>query len=286
MCTSYGKGISYYDDMKIIYVRNDVTDPVTNAQVSGTAGLNGWYTSDVTLTFSASDDKTGVALTEYTLDKGISWKPYTNAVTLTESGIQSVIYRSVDRAGNKEIAKNLIVKIDKEIPSLKLTVNDKEMGENFTIEDITPVSIKINDNISGIKKKAITIDGEEIYSETIDFIGKPGEYVVKIVVEDNAGNKSEINYAISVIVSTDSINTLVEQFASAGEMSKSLVSQLTNNLSQAQHQFSKDDKNKAIKHIEDFIKHLNNPAKQEDISQKAEEILNTDANYLIKLWSK
>jgi hypothetical protein len=95
----------------------DNTPPVTTASLSGTAGSNGWYTSAVQVTLSATDDLSGVAATYYTVDGG-SQQTYSAAFAVSGDGTHTVKYWSVDKAGNTETANTKTVKIDATKPSL------------------------------------------------------------------------------------------------------------------------------------------------------------------------
>jgi uncharacterized lipoprotein YddW (UPF0748 family) len=101
----------------------DTLAPATTAAASPSTpnGQNGWYTSDVGVTLSASDNCSGVASTEYSTDGGQSWQPYEGAFTVGAEGTNVVLYRSADAAGNAETAGQLVVKIDKTAPTLSLT---------------------------------------------------------------------------------------------------------------------------------------------------------------------
>ncbi|HEX8499719.1 MAG TPA: family 10 glycosylhydrolase [Pyrinomonadaceae bacterium] len=101
----------------------DAAAPETTVTASPAApnGQNGWYTSDVELSLSASDNCSGVASTEYSTDGGQTWQPYAGAFTLGAEGTHVVLYRSADAAGNAETAPSLVVKIDKTAPALSLT---------------------------------------------------------------------------------------------------------------------------------------------------------------------
>ena len=101
----------------------DTTAPTTT--VSGADGL--WHAKAVTLSFSAADNPggTGVAYTEYSLDRG----PWVKGAKLTlaapanhaADGIHSVHYRSADDAGNLEKAKSCTVKIDTTPPTTSVS---------------------------------------------------------------------------------------------------------------------------------------------------------------------
>ncbi len=102
-------------------VKIDKDAPTTSAGLSGTAGTNGWYTSNVQVTLSTGADTSGVALTEYSLTGGAPWTTYTGPFSLTADGIHTVTIRSTDTAGNVESNKTQLVKIDKTAPAAPST---------------------------------------------------------------------------------------------------------------------------------------------------------------------
>ena len=97
----------------------DVTAPTTTA-----AGVDGaWHRTAVTVSFAATDNPggSGVAYTEYALGAGTTWTK-ANAVTIVappshaNDGVHTIVYRSVDDAGNVESAKTCRVRIDTTAP--------------------------------------------------------------------------------------------------------------------------------------------------------------------------
>jgi hypothetical protein len=103
----------------------ETTAPASVAALAPAApnGFNGWYTTDVTVTLGATDDCSGVAATEYSLDGGATWTPYTGAFIINTEGTTAVLFRSTDRAGNVETAQTVTVKLDKTAPTLSLSAN-------------------------------------------------------------------------------------------------------------------------------------------------------------------
>ena len=95
----------------------DLIPPVTTIGPSGTPGENGYYTSDVTVTLSATDIGSGVARTEYSFDE-ITWTTYTAPFLITAEGTTTVYYRSIDNAENTETTKQEVVKIDRVPPTI------------------------------------------------------------------------------------------------------------------------------------------------------------------------
>lgn len=91
----------------------DTTPPVTNITLAGTQ-VNGTYTSDVTVTLTATDDGSGVARTEYSYDTA-NWVNYKGPFTITENGAKTIYARSVDNAGNKESANSVTVTLNKPV---------------------------------------------------------------------------------------------------------------------------------------------------------------------------
>jgi predicted extracellular nuclease len=110
-------------DPVVVGLNLDSTPPTTSAQLTGTAGANGWYWSDVQVTLTADDgpDGSGIALTEYSVDNGTTWQPYSAPFTIGAEGVTTLLYRSKDHVGNQEIAQSLDVKIDRIAPEADLS---------------------------------------------------------------------------------------------------------------------------------------------------------------------
>ncbi|WP_261305215.1 FIMAH domain-containing protein [Paenibacillus andongensis] len=60
---------------------------------------------------------------------------------------------------------------------------------------------------------------------------------------------------------------------------------MRNSLNLALHQLDKGDKDNAAKHMQDFLKHLNNKPQANNVSEAVMFVLRTDANALITEWS-
>jgi hypothetical protein len=114
------------------YPTSDATPPTTT--VSGADGL--WHNQPVSLTFSATDNSggSGVAYAQYSLDGGATWTQG-SSVTIaaptshSNDGAHTVLYCSVDNAGNLEAAKSCQVMIDTQSPTTTLVpANGYEVG--------------------------------------------------------------------------------------------------------------------------------------------------------------
>lgn len=166
----------YLDDLKIYkYAMNeadvrkhywngvDKVAPVTQADVVPAApnGVNGWYTSDVKVSLSTSDDLSGVARTEYRLNGG-EWKTYSGGVTVTNEGATVLEYRSVDRAGNVEAAHSQTFHIDKSAPTLNVVPDQTVLWPpNGKMTPIT-VDVQSSDVGSGVAEiKLVSITSNE-----------------------------------------------------------------------------------------------------------------------------
>lgn len=99
----------------------DTVAPTTTATLAGTAGTNGWYTSQVTATLTAADNAggSGVKSTSYSLDGGPQ-TVYTMPVIVTGDANHTLAFNSTDKAGNAELPHLIFVAIDTTPPSLQL----------------------------------------------------------------------------------------------------------------------------------------------------------------------
>lgn len=271
----------------IIQIVVDNTAPTTSLTIDKT-GNSSWYNSDVIAELSATDNLSGVDRIEYRVGDAGDWITYAGPVVITREGVNTLQYRSVDKAGNIEDIKQQTVGIDKTIPDFNLIVDGNVLGEGSSFDDYLPLTFKVWDIMSGLASAEVTIDGK-VYSidpQTqssidIDLAGKAGSYTAAIVIVDNAGNRLEKTFKFTVTTSINSIRQLIDRFIKSEELKGSLVPQLTECLNQTQHKLDIERPDQAAKHMGDFIKHLNNEALQNDIGNNAKTVLITDAEALI-----
>src|SRR6185312_13056566 len=108
----------------------------------GTAGSNGYYTSDVQVTLTATDQDAAndVAATYYTIDGGPT-QTYTGPFTVSGDGIHQITFWSVDKAGDVEATNAQTIKIDTTAPALSVSAS---------VSAIWPPNHKmVSDTISG-----------------------------------------------------------------------------------------------------------------------------------------
>ena len=94
--------------------------------------------------------------------------------------------------------------------------------------------------------------------------------------QENAPEKSELQ----------TMQNLLDQYITSGDVNGPLVNQLSNSIDQAVHQFNKGSNKQAVKKMEDFQKHLNNPPKKNNVTSDAKENLTKAAQALMKAWSE
>ena len=103
----------------------DTTAPVCTASVSGTLGLDGWYTSAVTVTLTAEDEAGGSGLSGIlTTRDGTTWSSYSEPLVLSEQGVTTIGYCAEDNAGNRSQVQWVSVKVDTAPPVLSRSAAD------------------------------------------------------------------------------------------------------------------------------------------------------------------
>ncbi|PWW07285.1 glycosyl hydrolase family 43 [Paenibacillus cellulosilyticus] len=277
----------------IMIVDNDLTiaaDPLQGLQVTAT-------TSD---SASFAWDK-AVGATSYTLYRSASAEgPYApvytgNALSYTDSGISPAVnysYKvsSTSLSGESALSDAVSVLLDQTQPSFELLVNGQQLGEGGTFEDSALLTFRAADDLSGAASAQIVIDGT-VYpvdltkgnDVIVDLAGKPGSYDAAITVVDAAGNKLQQSFQLNVTTSLDSMNQLLARYQSS--LNNSMSQQLHNALDQAQHKLDMNRPDQAAKHMQDFVKHLNNTSVQA-VDSKVKAVLLADAQALIAKWTE
>lgn len=111
----------------------DLTPPVTTDDAP-----QGWADKDTKVTFLATDGDSGVAATYFTVDGGA--RQTGNSVNLTSAGAHTVVYWSVDWAGNAEQPNTVEVIIDKTVAAVNPDAPSGSNGWNTG-----PVTVTLSD---------------------------------------------------------------------------------------------------------------------------------------------
>lgn len=171
---------------------------------------------------------------------------------------------------------------------LKVALAAASQSPNVTVKvNGTEVNtIAINDNDQAIYRSANRSGSYHLVDIPFDAsLLKQGSNTVTFTL--NNGGKLMYD---TVILSTDeagsisSIRQLMDDDRVNNEIQNPIDVQLTNALNQAETALNQGKQQEAIKHMEDFVKHLDNPAMQKFINNDAKEMLHTDAASLLKSW--
>jgi hypothetical protein len=166
-------------------VNLDRVGPATSATTSGTLGLAGWYTSAVTLTFTASDATSGVAATYCRIDSGTPTAGGT--CTVNVDGTHSVNYYSVDNAGNTGTVSTLTLKVDT-TPPVTTHTNSGTAGSNGWFRSAVTVTLARSDPASGVASTVYSVDGGPTVTGTSVVVAGEGSHTVTYHSTDVAGN--------------------------------------------------------------------------------------------------
>ena len=170
----------------------DIIPPITTDNAP-----SGWQNTDVIVALAATDNLSGVAKTNYSINGGTLQEG--NEIALAETGEYAIDYYSTDNAGNVEDVKHSAkVQIDKILPIVTITspeAKDYSYTSSFTIQ------YSATDEISGIANTSAEIDGIAVEnSQTIDLFNYSiGKHAIAANARDLAGNEASTNIEFSVI---------------------------------------------------------------------------------------
>lgn len=158
---------------------------------------NGWTNEEevlVTIT-DGEEEGSGVARTEYHIGENGEWETYEETIAITTEGETSIEARTIDRAGNSSEITEAVVKIDRNNPTITVSMTqgeDSNVYENDTWTNQT-VHLSIEAEDQAMEELMISINGEtlDITDFAHDFfISEAGSHQVEIVALDQAGNQA------------------------------------------------------------------------------------------------
>jgi len=161
-------------------------DLPVNLTLSGMAGENGWYVSDVTATLSASTrpDLPPIVSLEY--DLGAGWHLYHTPLLITQEGTQTLHYRGTFADGSQDVTQWVNIRVDKTPPVVTIT---QPSAITYTLCSTFSVGYEAYDAVSGLEAVTATFDGEVITNgQTFDALFLvPGPHELVVTAEDRAG---------------------------------------------------------------------------------------------------
>ncbi|MEM3445035.1 MAG: DNRLRE domain-containing protein [Thermoplasmata archaeon] len=170
-----------------LQIKIDATAPVSSHALTGTAGENGWYISDVSVTITATDGGSQINKTYYRIDSS-GWQVYTSPFKVSLEGNHTLEYYSTDIAGNIEKSKTLNLRIDKSPPVVSYQIKGTSSGvENWYISEVT-LYLNATDGASGVAKIFYSINNGTYTQYTQPLKFSDGIYTVRYYAKDMAGN--------------------------------------------------------------------------------------------------
>jgi uncharacterized protein YjdB len=163
----------------------DNTPPTTTSTVYQTAN-NGWYNTDVTVSLSAGDsDGSGVAATHYIVNGGAQQTG--TSIALTTDGEHTLVYWSVDNAGNIEAQHTTTIKIDKTVPTAVVSYSPTSPTYQDVVATITPSESVTITNNGGSSSYNFYFNG----SFTFEFVDAAGNQGTATATVNNIVSKSK-----------------------------------------------------------------------------------------------
>lgn len=182
----------------------DITPPTTTAMFSGIVGNNGWYTSDVQMTLSATDDPAGSGLdrSEYNIPTEFGyWRVYNGPYTISAERVTTGSYRSADKQANIETSHEFVVAIDKTAPVTTASLSGT-VGNNGWYTTPVTVTLAATDSASGVARTEWSTNSSSWNSYSVPItlgIGTNGITQLYYRSVDVAGN-TEWTRSISVSI--------------------------------------------------------------------------------------
>ena len=195
-------------------VKIDTVAPTLEKVLSGTLGLNGWYTSNVIVNLTGADATSGLNRVEYNLNGG-GWTTYTANFTISTEGSNTLQHRAYDNAGNEYVLPNQTIKINKTAPTGSITIHcglccpstytsTVSVTLNLAATDAVGVTgYRVADGTDASGASTIAISSTTSFSADIPWTLPSGDGTKTVAVQyRNAVGNWSPNYTDSIILDT------------------------------------------------------------------------------------
>jgi peptidoglycan/xylan/chitin deacetylase (PgdA/CDA1 family) len=174
-------------------IQIDTTTPHSSIKCNGTTCATGWYKVSVSVTLSATDTGSGVAVIRYTTDGSVptaSSPAYSGPFSLSTTA--TVRYRAWDVAGNVEATNSQLIQVDTVPPTVAIT----SPANGAKVHGNVKVTATATDAGSGVAQVSFYVDGVLIgtsrgpsYSVTWNANkASKAQHTLTAVAQDVAGN--------------------------------------------------------------------------------------------------
>ena len=171
--------------------------------------------SRVKFNLVATDELSEVDYVEYRIDEG-KFVKYSGEFTIQDEGTHSIVYRAVDKAGNREVDRVFTVVVDNNAPEVRVLPSKPFVvkdGKNYTSSG-NFFTIRVTDQYSGVKITEYSVNSNELkkYEGDIIKLETAGTQFVRFRAEDNLGNKTVDG---NMVIEVDSEKPSVDIVASS-----------------------------------------------------------------------
>jgi hypothetical protein len=251
-------------------VENSETPVVTTIQIDSIApsltgapltqpNANGWYNSDVTVHFSATDSMSGID--SITPDTTVS----------TEGAGQSVTGTAFDLAGNSTDYSVTGINLDRTAPLIKITgVTD---GAAYNLGLVPQAAFTASDLLSGITDKSAATTG------TPDAFGC-GTFTYRVSATDQAGNATSSFVTYEIKATPEGTSNLIDELVNLGTLPSQTAETIQASLAKALSGYSSNS-NLGDNMMNTFQNQINAALNSGKISSATAALLNNAANYIM-----
>lgn len=169
----------------------DPNPPTAAVVTTGVPGANGWYLSAIVST-TGTDATSGIATTQVAVE-GSAWQ---TSVSLAE-GLQTVLGRSIDQAGNTTLTAIQTVKVDATAPTVSASITSGTWVAGWYVTEVT-LAASASDATSGVSSIESRLDGGAWLAGNHITVSMEGPHTVDFRATDRAGLRSttSINFQL------------------------------------------------------------------------------------------